>query len=344
MGPNRPSRTLPTTMISLISSSVSMPSSISGLAAGNQAAARLAPAGLPSPPAHGRYGHSLGSVGTPLGNFIRAKRDGTRPEDLGILVQARRRAPGLRRTELAARAGISVEYLTRIEQGRDRNPSGSVVNVIADALSLDAAEHRHLAYLAKISSGACAGPHYRQPPRRQVRPEMLQVLHLLEPAVAMVTNRLGDILAFTSEFRAVMDATGLLETEPTSLTRYVFTDPRARDTFPDWDHVADEQAFSLWLGPSIASYEWFTAELAPTAGPEFTRRLGQHLPPPRRQLRMRHPAIEHELRWNRETLELPVPDDQQLVIYLPADQQTARAPGELQPKIQPPSRCASSDG
>lgn len=274
-------------------------------------------------------------MGTPLGEFIRAKRDRTRPEDLGIRDQARRRAPGLRRTELAGRAGISVEYLTRIEQGRDRNPSPSVVNAVADALSLDPAERRHLAYLAKISGGACAGPHHREPPRRQVRPEVLQVIHLLEPAVAMITNRLGDILACTADFRAVMDATGLLEAEPASLTRYVFTDPRARNTFPDWDHVADEQAFSLWLGPSVASYEWFTAELAPTAGPEFTRRLGQHLPPPRRQLRMRHPATEHELRWNRETLELPVPDEQQLVIYLPADQQTSRALGQLQHEIQP---------
>lgn len=274
-------------------------------------------------------------MGTPLGEFIRAKRDRTRPEDLGIRDQARRRAPGLRRTELAARAGISVEYLTRIEQGRDRNPSPSVVNAIADALSLDPAERRHLAYLAKISGGACAGPHHRVPPRRQVRPEVLQVIHLLEPAVAMITNRLGDILACTADFRAVMDATGLLEAEPASLTRYVFTDPRARNTFPDWDHVADEQAFSLWLGPSVASYEWFTAELAPTAGPEFTRRLGQHLPPPRRQLRMRHPATEHELRWNRETLELPAPDEQQLVIYLPADQQTSQALGQLQHEIQP---------
>jgi hypothetical protein len=50
---------------------------------------------------------------------------------------------------------------------------------------------------------------------------------------------------------------------------------------------------------------------------------------------MRHPAIEHDLRWNRETLELAAPDEQQLVIYLPADQQTARALGQLQREIQP---------
>lgn len=268
-------------------------------------------------------------MGTPLGEFIRAKRDRIQPENLGITVQQRRRVPGLRRTELAARAGISVEYLTRIEQGRDRNPSGSVINAIADALRLDIAERRHLAYLAKISGGACAGPHHREPPQRQVRPEVLQVLQLLEPAVAMVTNRLGDVLACTTAFRAVMDATGLLGAEPANLTRYVFTDPHARSTFPDWRQVADEQAFNLWLGPSVASSEWFKAELAPIAGPEFTSRLGQHLPPSHGQVRMRHPAIEHELRWNRETLELPALDEQQLVIYLPADQQTTRALSQL---------------
>jgi transcriptional regulator with XRE-family HTH domain len=269
-------------------------------------------------------------MGTPLGEFIRAKRDRTQPEDLGLAVQHRRRAPGLRRTELAARADISVEYLTRIEQGRDRNPSVAVVNAIADALGLDLAERRHLAYLAKITGGACAGSRRREPPRRQVRPEALQVLQLLQPtAAAMITNRLGDVLACTPALRTVMAATGLLDSDPANLTWFVFTDPRARDIFPDWDQVADEQAFNLWLGPSAASSEWFRAELAPIAGPPFTGRLAQHLPPPRRPLRMRHPPSGHELSWNRETLELPAPDEQQLVVYLPADQQTSRVLGQL---------------
>jgi hypothetical protein len=54
---------------------------------------------------------------------------------------------------------------------------------------------------------------------------------------------------------------------------------------------------------------------------------------------MRHPATEHELRWNRETLELPAPDEQQLVIYLPANQQTTRALGQLRHENQPRLRA-----
>jgi hypothetical protein len=50
----------------------------------------------------------------------------------------------------------------------------------------------------------------------------------------VLTNRLGDLLDGTASFRAIMTGAGLLEGEPANLTRYVFTDPRARDTFPDW--------------------------------------------------------------------------------------------------------------
>src|SRR4051812_33428780 len=113
-------------------------------------------------------------MGTPLGNFVRAKRDSLRPEDLGLAAHQRRRAPGLRRSELAARAGISVEYLTRIEQGRDRNPSRSILNALADALQLDAAERMHLGYLAKISGGACTAHARPVPPERTVRPAVRQ--------------------------------------------------------------------------------------------------------------------------------------------------------------------------
>jgi hypothetical protein len=153
---------------------------------------------------------------------------------------------------------------------------------------------------------------------------VLATLQLLELSAAFVTNRLGDVLAHTTGFASVMHGSGLLETREPNLTRYVFTDPRARTFFADWDQVADEQAFDLWLGPSLETSEWFTAELAPLAGQEFTRRLNRHLPPPQVPLRLNHPT-EHELRWQRERLDLPRTDAQELVVLLPADETTARA-------------------
>ncbi|MFF9329431.1 helix-turn-helix domain-containing protein [Streptomyces sp. NPDC014776] len=266
-------------------------------------------------------------MGTPLGDFIRTKRDSLQPETLGLPDRSRRRAPGLRRQDLAARAGISVEYLTRIEQGRDRNPSPAVVNALADALSLDAAERAHLRYLAKITGGACSAHTGPAPAPRQVRPAVLDTLRLLEPGIAVVTNRLGDLLARTSTFEAVTRDTGLLDSSAPNLTRYVFTDPRARTVFADWDAVADEQAFDLWLGPAVEHSEWLSAELAPAGGPEFTRRLNRHVVPRRGDLRLNHPS-GHALRLRRETLDLTA-DAQQIVVFLPADEATAAAVEQL---------------
>ncbi|MFJ8759052.1 transcriptional regulator [Streptomyces cyaneofuscatus] len=190
----------------------------------------------------------------------------------------RRRAPGLRRSDLAARAGVSVE---------------------------------------------CTAHTRSAPPRRDVRPSVLRTLGLLEPGIAVVTNRLGDVLARTTGFEAVTRGSGLLDADMPNLTRYVFTDPRARAFFADWDEVADERAFELWHGPSGASFEWFTAELAPAAGPDFTRRLNRHVVPRRGPLRLHHPS-GCALELVREPLELPE-DAQQLVVFLPADEATARA-------------------
>ncbi|MGW7408622.1 helix-turn-helix domain-containing protein [Streptomyces sp. NPDC054833] len=266
-------------------------------------------------------------MGTPLGDFIRAKRDSTQPESLGLPDHGRRRSPGLRRSDLAVRAGISVEYLTRLEQGRDRNPSVAVVNALADALSLAPSERNHLRYLAKITGGECSAHSQPAPPRRDVRPSVRETLRLLEPGIAMVTNRLGDVLARTSGYESVMDGSGLLDAAAPNLTRYVFTNPRARTFFADWGDVADEQAFDLWLGPSVENSEWFTAELAPVAGPDFTQRLNRHVVPHRGVLRLNHPS-GCELRLLRETLELSA-DGQQLVVFLPADDRTAGAIDQL---------------
>jgi transcriptional regulator with XRE-family HTH domain len=266
-------------------------------------------------------------MGTPFGDFVRTKRDSIQPESLGLSGHGRRRAPGLRRQDLATRAGISVEYLTRLEQGRDRNPSVSVVNALADALGLDAAERDHLRYLAKITGGECVAHRRPAPTSREVRPPVLETLRLLEPGIAMVTNRLGDVLAHTSGYESVMGASGLLDAEDPNLTRYLFTDPRARTFFADWDDIADQQVFDLWLAPSVASAEWFNADLAPVAGAEFTRRLNRHVVPERGAVRLAHPA-GHTLRLFRETLEL-AEDAQQLVVFLPADEATADAIGRL---------------
>ncbi|MFF2021934.1 helix-turn-helix domain-containing protein [Streptomyces sp. NPDC058171] len=266
-------------------------------------------------------------MATPLGDFIRAKRDSVQPESLGLPGHGRRRSPGLRRSDLAARADISVEYLARIEQGRDRNPSPTIIEALADALRLDPAEHTHLRYVAKITGDVCSVRINPVPPPRHVRPSVVRTLRLLEPGIAIVTNRLGDVLARTSGYQSATSGTGLLDAARPNLNHYLFTDPRARKFFVDWDDVADEQTFDLWRAPSLENLEWLTGELAPVAGPDFTDRLHRHVVPPRGVLRLDHPT-GHRLRLLRETFELPG-DEQQLVVFLPADDQTSGAVDRL---------------
>lgn len=260
-------------------------------------------------------------MGTPLGDFIRTRRDTTRPETLGLPAPQRQRSPGLRRVDLASRAGISVEYLTRIEQGRDTNPSISVLGALADALGLVPAERNQLRYLAKITGGQCVAHAEPVPRTRELRPPLIETLGLLEPGIAVVLNKLGDILAYTSGYEALTSGSGLLDHDAPNLTRYVFTDPRARSFFADWGEIADEQLFDLWHGPGMESSERLAGEIAESAGPDFTSRLNRHAVPARGPLVLNHPS-QNRLRLHREVLEIPA-DNLQLVVCLPADEHTA---------------------
>jgi hypothetical protein len=161
-------------------------------------------------------------------------------------------------------------------------------------------------------------------PGREVRPGARRLLDGFEPGIALISNRLGDLLAYTSGFDAIARLTGLLDGDRPNLTRFVFTDPRSRSVFPDWDLVADEQVFALSCSPSDDYAAAFRSDLSARAGEQFTRRLNGHRLPSRGTLRWTLPVIG-ELRWDREILELPPADAQQLTVFLPADRATIEA-------------------
>jgi transcriptional regulator with XRE-family HTH domain len=275
-----------------------------------------------------------------LGEFLRSCREGITPADVGLPTGTRRRTPGLRRSELATLAGISVEYLTRLEQGRDRQPSPQILAAITEALLLSADQRLHLRLLAKATGGDlpyfCPGTQ----PARSVRPAVRALLDRLEPTPAIVLNRLNDILAFTAGYERLVAPTGLLDAETPNLARFVFTDPRARTAFPDWNRVADQQVALIKIESSRgdALITELAEELALAVGSPFTDRMRAQPGLPRRTgiERWNHPEVG-ELRLAFETLELPDADEQRLLVYLPADdatsaaldQVTGRRPGAL---------------
>ncbi|MEV6278487.1 helix-turn-helix domain-containing protein [Nocardia sp. NPDC051832] len=267
-----------------------------------------------------------------LGLFLRSRREAVAPARVGLPAGPRRRTPGLRRAELATLAGVSVEYIIRLEQGRDRRPSPSVLSAIADALHLPPSERIHLYRLTKAADAgfSCMGA---AGPARTVRPTVRAILDQLEPAVAVVVNRLSDVLAYTEGYHRLMAPTGLLD-DPSAanLAWFLFSDARAREFYPDWEHLADEQVAALKQGPfrSDPATAAFADQLEIVAGADFTRRVATvpNLPAATGTTRVTH-AEAGPLRLAYETLELPADDDQQLFIYLPADKATAAALDKL---------------
>ncbi|MFI8347453.1 helix-turn-helix transcriptional regulator [Streptomyces sp. NPDC085596] len=109
-----------------------------------------------------------------LGTAIHRWRDRLPPGEAGLPLGGRRRTSGLRREELAQLAGISVDYVTRLEQGRATNPSSQVVEALTRALRLSAAERDHLYRLAGLA-----------PPAQTAVPSFIP------PSVHRLLDRLG---------------------------------------------------------------------------------------------------------------------------------------------------------
>lgn len=117
-----------------------------------------------------------------LATCLRAWRDRLSPSEAGIAPGAPRRTPGLRREEVAAEAGISVNYLTRLEQGRARTPSASVTAALARALRLNPAETAHLHLLAGHADGSA------RVARRHVTPSIQRILDRFEDVPLIVID------------------------------------------------------------------------------------------------------------------------------------------------------------
>ncbi|MBI5104871.1 MAG: helix-turn-helix domain-containing protein [Solirubrobacterales bacterium] len=162
-----------------------------------------------------------------IAEFLRARRAMVRPEDVGLPDSGRRRVPGLRREELAILAGVSIDYYTRLEQGRDHHPSEQIVDALARALRLDDDATAYLHRLARPSAVAGDGERYQLTER--VRPGVIELLDAWDHTPAFVTGRYLDVLAANRLAKALspMHAVG------GNLLRAIFLDPRAGELHPD---------------------------------------------------------------------------------------------------------------
>ena len=176
-------------------------------------------------------------------DFLRARRAAVSPGDVGLpQAPGARRVPGLRREEVASLAGVSVDYYTRLEQGRALNVSDSVLRAIARALRLDEEEVAHLRDLVGPSAGA---PRASSRAGQGLRPGVLQLLATMDSLPAYVLGGRGEVLAANRLARALFTDFEAVPAAQRNLVRWLCTDPAARELFLDWEEVAADAVAAL---------------------------------------------------------------------------------------------------
>jgi transcriptional regulator with XRE-family HTH domain len=257
------------------------------------------------------------AVGRELGEYLKALRARTRPEDVGLPPPGpNRRVRGLRREEVAQLAGVSVDYYTRLEQGRHQRPSHSVVEAVAAALCLDDAERAHLINLAR--DGVLARPRPGSRAQR-VRPELLDLMDGLTDHPAFIIGRRTDVLAANALARALIADWYAMPARERNYVRWLILGPEPKSLYPDWATVAAEAVGTLRLDagryPDDPATRQLIGELA-MKSEDFRRWWADHRVVERSHgtKRMRHPVVG-ELEIHYEAMNLPGDPDQTLFVY-----------------------------
>lgn len=248
-----------------------------------------------------------------LGDFLRRCRASTGPDAVGLPTTPGRRVAGLRREEVAHLAGVSVDYYTRLEQGRHSTPSVAVLDALARALGLDAAARAHLGDLAGPSRAK------ERPLVQRVRPAVHLMLDSFVDHPAFVVGRRTDVLASNPLARTLLTDWEALAPRRRNYVRWLLLDPAARERFLDWEVVAAEAVGTLRLDAGRHPRDPLLTELVgelTIGSPEFGRWWNDHRVHERTHgtKRMSHPAVG-PVTIHFEALTLSGEEDQTLFVY-----------------------------
>ncbi|MFE5139999.1 helix-turn-helix domain-containing protein [Streptomyces fagopyri] len=177
--------------------------------------------------------------------FLVSRRARISPQSVGLPVAGRkRRVPGLRREEVAALAGLSIDYYIRLERGALTNASDSVLRAISGALRLDAAEQAYLLDLTRADRPSAASRSRRTSPEA-IAPQLQTVLDALVGVPALVRTPTLDMIAANPLGRALYSVLYTDTRTAPNLARFTFLAPRAHEFWRDWDQVADDLTAQL---------------------------------------------------------------------------------------------------
>ena len=260
-----------------------------------------------------------GDVRAQIREFLSSRRARISPEQAGLPVYGgdRRRVPGLRRSEVASLAGISPEYMTKLERGNATGVSESVLDGLAHALQLDEAERAHLEHLLRTAGST--RPPRRRPSRHKVRPTVQRILDTMTGAPAFVLNGRLDVLAANDLGAALYSPVFAEPVRPANTARFVFLDPHATEFFRDYDKAANDTVALLRAEAGRDPYDRDLSDLIgqlSTRSDEFRTRWAAH------NVRihttgvklLRHPVVG-DLDLPFESLPLPADPSQSILAY-----------------------------
>lgn len=170
-----------------------------------------------------------------LAAFLRTRRERLDPKVLGLPSRGQaRRTPGLRREEVAELAGVSIDYIVRLEQARGLRPSAAVVEALARALRVTPDERAYLFDLAQQR------PRNADKPATTAAPPLARLVADLSPLPAMVMNHRFDILAWNSEMsKLLLDFDTLPPAQRNSMW-LCLVHPEIREFYVDRERVLRE--------------------------------------------------------------------------------------------------------
>ncbi len=254
-------------------------------------------------------------------DFLTSRRARITPEAAGLPTYGeQRRVPGLRRTEVAQLAGLSVEYYTRLERGNLAGVSEPVLDSLTRALNLDDAERDHLFDLARAASTSARAS--SRVVGRSVRPSVYRILDALT-APAYLRNRRFDILAANQLCFALYQGVIAPESLPLNLARFMFLDRRAEEVYLDWDAVADDTVAALRTeagrNPFDRKLSELVGELATRSDAFRTRWARHNVRHHRTAVKRIHNPVVGDLTLTGDALELPGEDLILITYTAPAD-------------------------
>jgi transcriptional regulator with XRE-family HTH domain len=260
-----------------------------------------------------------GDVRAQIREFLSTRRARITPEQAGLPVYGgdRRRVPGLRRSEVASLAGISPEYMTKLERGNATGVSESVIEGLAHALQLDEAERAHLEDLLRTAGST--RPPRRRPARQRVRPTVQRILDSMTGAPAFALNGRLDVLAANALGAALYSPVLAEPSRPANTARFVFLDPHAAEFFRDYDKAANDTVALLRAEAGRDPYDRDLSDLIgqlSTRSEDFRRRWAAHnVRIHTTGVKLLHHPVVGDLDLPFESFPLPADPSQSLLIY-----------------------------